>query len=265
MYFDIFGERIVVHANDEAMAARLASSLSAFQTTSADKPCAVFSLVRREDMSPVRRGQQFNDGRLLVIADRFKLVTASLGAMPWRIHLETFGQDDQYAYYYVFEPLLLAVLKRRNLVHWHAAAVSRRETIVLIVGESGSGKSTTTLTLMLDGYGFVADDDLFLVAAEDGVTVRSVERALHFTDATAAFVRGAPQGLPLVRRGGTMKRRLDIGADPPKEYPRLIRDAPSLERQFATCATLAATAKCFELELGQGLGTVPRLVDEAIG
>jgi len=303
--YDIFGERIVVESSDEAIAARVAAAWRPFRAADSADPCAVFHLTRRDGESPVQRGQQFHSGTLLTIADRYKLITASLGAMPWQIHLEAFGQSAEYAYYYLFEPLLLMVLKRRNLIHRHAAAVSRRGKIVLIVGDSGSGKSTTTLSLVLNGYTFVADDDLFLVRQESGVGVRSVERALHFTEATAQLVGGVPGELPLVQRGKIKKRRFAIAGSPantddahvgvvlfprvgegaasalsalpvaetmrrlmlqpPKQYPAVVRDVPSLEHQFAACADLAKGARSFELTLGKDVASVAALVDEVIG
>jgi hypothetical protein len=305
LFYDIFGELIEVRANDEAVRRRIASTLSVFHHSGGKDPCSVFYLMQRDSESPILQGQQFNDGKLLTIADRYKLITASLGAKPWQIHAETFGRNDEYVYYYVFEPLLLMVLKRCNLVPWHAAAVSCRGTIVLIVGESGSGKSTTALALLLRGGAFIADDELFLVPRDGGVGVRSAERALHFADTTAALVRGSvPLELPLVRRGSGMKRRLDVDTDSPngaaqigivlfphveshpnstltrlpaaeamrrlislrpKEYPAAIKDAASLERQFAACTTLASTAKSFDLGLGRDIGSLSQLVDEVIG
>lgn len=304
-FYDIFGEKIVVESSDEKIATRVAAAWRPFRAADAPEPCAVFHLTRRDRESPVRRGQQFHSGTLLTIADRYKLITASLGAMPWQIHLEACGQSAAYGYYYLFEPLLLMVLKRRNLIHRHAAAVSRRGMTVLIVGDSGSGKSTTTLSLVLNGYTFVADDDLFLVRQTRGVGVRSAERALHFTDATARLVGGAPRELPLVRRGKTMKRRFAIAGSPasteeapvgvvlfprveagaasalralpvaetmrrlmlqsPKQYPAVVRDGPSLEQQFAACADLANSAKGFELTLGNDIASVAALVAEAVG
>jgi hypothetical protein len=310
LLFDIFGERIAVCTEDAAVRAHIAAALTAFQTARYDDPCAVFHLVQRDHESPVCNGQQFNNGTLLIIADRHKLITASLGATPWQIHIEAYRRSTVYVYGYLFSPLLLMVLKRRNLVHCHGAAVHRRH-VVLIVGGSGAGKSTTALSLLLHGYGFIADDELFLQTGSEGVYARGAERCLHLTDETASLLRGFPSAaeLPLVQRGLRLKRRLEAGhfppADksdptvlpgpvrivifprvesgsltslrplpaaeamrrlilqPPKEQP-VIADKPALERQFAACASLAASAHAFELLLGRDVDRVAPLIDEVM-
>ena len=132
---------------------------SRFASRAPTSSCAAFHLTQCDRDSPVHVGQQFNNGTLMVIADRHKLITASLAAPPWRIYIEAFRRSDEYAYYYLFDPLLLIILKRRGLVHWHGAAVHHAARDVLIVGEGGAGKSTTTLCLLMHGAGFIADDE----------------------------------------------------------------------------------------------------------
>ena len=160
--YEFVGERVGIRADDEAMRARIAAVWNGFRTAAGGDLRALIHIVQRASESPVRHGQQFNNGTLLVIADRHKLITGSLGAMPWQLHIEAYGRSTDFVYYYLFEPLLLMVLKRCNLVHWHGAAVSRNGQVLLIVGATGSGKSTTALSLLLHGYTFVADDELFL-------------------------------------------------------------------------------------------------------
>ena len=238
--FDIFGHGVAVHTADPALGSRVAETLAAYRVAELADPCAAFHLVQRDAESPMRVGRQLTNDRLLIIADRHKLVAASLGALPWQIHIEAFRRSDEYAYYYLFDPLLLMVLKRRGLVHWHGAAVHLAGTDVLIVGEGGAGKSTTTLCLLLHGAAFIADDELFLQAGTDGVRARGAEPFLHCTDATAALLglAGAP-ALPLVRRGTRDKRRIDAAGmaiarqarpDPPPPigaivFPRVDPDA----------------------------------------
>jgi hypothetical protein len=244
-----------------------------------------------------------------VIADRHKLISASLGTPPWQVYVEAFRRSDEYSYYYLFDPLLLMILKRRGLVRWHGAAVRHAGRDVLVVGESGAGKSTTTLCLLMHGAGFIADDKVFLQCATGGVRARGAERYVHCTEETLALLGGGRlENLPLVRRGTRNKRRVEathLGRDcgnqsaaPPlirlvlfprvapdaltelrplsaseamrrlilqrsKAEPAVISDAPSLERQFATCAALAGTAAAFEVTLGRDIECLPELVARA--
>jgi hypothetical protein len=211
LFYDVFGERVGVLAADAGLRRRIAATWGAFRIDDSTRLRAMFHMVASPGEGSARNGQQFNNRSLLVIADRHKLVAASLDAVPWQIHVETYRRSDEYVYYYLFEPLLFMVLKRRNLVHWHAAAVARRGRVVLIVGESGSGKSTTALGLLQGGFELLADDELFLRPGCEGVEVHSAEHALHLTDETLALMGRSPQleGLPLVRRGRGFKRRLD--------------------------------------------------------
>lgn len=306
LHFDFFGERIAVHSRDEALRARIASTLEQHRTANAESPRAEFHLVQSDSDSPLQQGQQFNNGAMLFIGDRHKLATASLGAPPWQIHIECFRQNDEYAYYYVFEPLLLMVLKRCNLVHWHGAAVAAAAGVLLLAGESGSGKSTTAAALLLGGAQFIADDEMFLQLRADGVWLFGADRYVHLTDETAAVLPSLDlAALPLVPRGRARKRRsewkpvvppgtatgpvrtvlfprVEPGADtalrrltatealrrlvsqPPKELPAVIRDAPSVERQFDVCTALATGAPCFELTLGREAARVPELLAREI-
>ena len=217
--FDFFGRTISVETDDPTLERRIADTLAVFRGSTVAEPCAAFHIVQRDAESPIEAGQQFNDGSLLVIADRHKLITASLAAPPWQIYIEAFRRSDEYTYYYLFDPLLLMVLKRHGLVHWHGAAVHLGGTDVLIAGEGGAGKSTTTLALLLHGAAFVADDELFLEVAPDGVRARGAERWLHCTDETARLAGLAElEHLPLVPRGRRVKRRLD-----PSQLPGAAR------------------------------------------
>lgn len=54
----------------------------------------------------------------------------------------------------------------------HGAAVTRAEDAALIVGPGGSGKSTTALSCLLAGFGYLGDD--YCVSSADGERVHSV-------------------------------------------------------------------------------------------
>jgi len=304
-YYDVFGHGIAVQTNDDALRERIAATLGAFRVRGTAEPIACFHLAPTASESRTVRGRQINTGRLLVIADRRKLITASLGELPWQIHIETFGVGDDDIYYYLLEPLLHMVLKRRGTIPWHGAALARANRGVLIVGQSGSGKSTAALSLLLSGYQFIADDELVLCAEGTSVRVRSIDEHLHYTDTTAALLSAlpSPETQPLVRRGHGLKRRLTATVfgvrtqptpvdmvifprveaaqetrlqplpagecarrlllHPPKEYPAVIVDPPSIEAHFDVCTRLAASARGFDLALGRGVERLSQLVEAA--
>lgn len=133
--FDVFGHGIAVDTEDAALRARIVTTLAPFCTPGEIEPDAHFHITRADGDNRVARGRQINTGRLLVIADRRKLIAASLGAQPWQLYIDAFGGSDTDAYYYLFEPLLHMVLKRRGTIPWHGAAVARSDRGALIVGE----------------------------------------------------------------------------------------------------------------------------------
>lgn len=188
----------------------------------------------------VREWQFFNNGQILVIADDRRLITASFHQRPWQVHIQTFGQTDRDAYYYLLEPILLMVLARLNLLHWHSAAVALDHAGVLIVGVSGSGKSTTTLNLLRAGFAFVADDEVFLERRDAGVAAIGIDTSLYATDRTLAMYPELAdlQSAPQVPRGQGLKRQVPVrdryrghAGDPPTVravlFPTVVPDAPT--------------------------------------
>ncbi len=214
--YDLCGELVRVCADDRDVAELVDASLGSFRTANDSAPVAEFHIRCRGTTSPIARGNRIHSGSLMVIADSHKLIAASLTALPWQIHIETFARDGAYAFYYVFEPLLHMVLKRRGLVHWHGAAVQRSGKTILIVGRSGSGKSTTALCLLLNGYSHVADDELFLDGRDGAIRAQGGEMFLHCTEATAQLLPalGDGSGLPMVLRGNRRKCRIDANRFP---------------------------------------------------
>lgn len=310
VHFDIFGVGIAIDCDDVDTARQIAMPLAAYAAPSGD-PCAVFHLSRCDTDSPFVAGQLFNSRTLLVAGDNHKLITATLGAPPWQLYVQAYRRTTAYIQGYLFEPLLLMLLKRHGLVHCHAAAVAAPHGTVLIIGDGGAGKSTSTLSLLIAGYRFLADDELFLQVGGQQVYTRAAERVVHCTDETLRLLPGLPDAadLPLVQRGKRKKRRLEIPlpgiasaidsrtAPPvrlvifprvvpeqrtrlepvgssdalrrlvlhrPKEHPAVWADAPSLEKQFSTVATLATSAVAYDLVLGADVARVPALIDAVL-
>ena len=77
----------------------------------------------------------------------------------------------------------------------HGAAVTRAEDAALIVGPGGSGKSTTALSCLLAGFGYLGDD--YCASSADGERVHSVYGSAKL----------APVGLDAVEGFETLLRR----------------------------------------------------------
>ena len=64
----------------------------------------------------------------------------------------------------LFTLTLIECLKRRGRFSLHAAGLAIGGRGILVAGASGSGKSTTAVCLLRAGFGFLADDTVFLSA-----------------------------------------------------------------------------------------------------
>jgi hypothetical protein len=80
-----------------------------------------------------------------------------------------------------FTIALTEMLKREGLHMMHAAGLTVGRKGLLVAGESGCGKTTLTLMLVRAGFGFMADDTVFLSAPAPGGISRGL-RALAFPD-----------------------------------------------------------------------------------
>ena len=307
--YEVFGERITLESPSDAFRSLVAEHWAAFRT-SVGQPTAAsarFEVTLDDAPSRLTAWQFFNNGRLLVIGDDRRLVTGYFHREPWRLHVMAYRQSPDGVYYYLWEPLALMVLMRRGLVAWHGGAVARDGRAVLIAGRSGSGKSTTVLNLLTAGFGFLADDEVYLRRRDNAVLVGAPPGDLYATDATLAMFPGlrAFFAAPAVQRGSAVKRRVAVAeafppataaraptpiavllfpcvapGEPtalrplaprevlsrcleqrPKEYPTLVTDPVALGNQLDLYATLARSARAFDLRLGRDAESLPAQID----
>lgn len=107
---------------------------------------------------------------------------------------------------------LLLLLRYQGFYPEHAACVAQNGVGCLLVGDSGSGKSTLTLSLVQQGWQYLADDAILLRSCRDGIEAMPLRRELCLApEATRAF----PDTLAHWQPGpwtGDLKKRLDVQA-----------------------------------------------------
>jgi hypothetical protein len=167
----------------------------------------------------LRKPQYFVNERFLFLSDRRRyLLSGYMYEHPWQFHCRPLPDwDPEFIYYYLFEPVLLDVLKKLGVLVWHSAAVVRGGAAVLLAGVSGSGKSTTTLNLLELGYSFLADDVVILRRRGPHVEAEGHESSLFLTDeslrllpAWKRFKRGRR-----LKKGRSWKHRIELNGHRP--------------------------------------------------
>jgi len=79
---------------------------------------------------------------------------------------------------FVSEPLV-EMLKYSGLYSLHGAALRGRDMSVLVTGESGSGKTSTSLSLVENGFKYVSDDTLFIQKTNESVNVYPLYKSFN--------------------------------------------------------------------------------------
>lgn len=86
---------------------------------------------------------------------------------------------------------LAEFLKRHGLFMVHAAGLAHAGRALLVAGESGAGKTTLCLALLRGGFGFLADDTVFLSTSGrtdcGGLRVLAFPDEVDLTEQTAEF------------------------------------------------------------------------------
>jgi hypothetical protein len=184
---------------------------------------------------------------------------------------------------------LVELLKRHGRYGLHAAGVSPVPgTVVLLAGQSGAGKTTLSLALTAAGWGFLADDTVFLDPTTGPTTVLAFPDEIDVTDETLALLphlavppeSGRPKrqlrfedtapGHP-ERRGRAVVVVFPAVADQPESTLRpmapsdalaalapnvLLTDPASSQRHLNALAALVGAVPAWSLETGRDFPTL---------
>jgi hypothetical protein len=106
--------------------------------------------------------------------------------MEWRAPLSAAD-----AAYFLCDPVMAFVLRRRGALALHASAVAFGERGVLFTGTAGAGKSLTAGACVAAGAAFITDDVAAIEIGEGGPRVRAGPAALRVWDAGAEALLGS--------------------------------------------------------------------------
>lgn len=190
---------------------------------------------------------------------------------------------------------LAELLKRRGLFGLHTAALSIDGKAVLFAGDSGAGKSTLMITLLRKGFGYLADDMVFLTKGPQGLRVLGFPDEIDLTDGTIALFTELGHLSSLPKSDGWHKRQIR----PEQLYPgnmvseckpgllifprisgnassvlkpmssgeallqllsNIIRtDSASSQNHLDALTALVKESKCYRLETGRDFDALPEL------
>lgn len=120
-------------------------------------------------------------------------------------------QAPHHLRYGVLEAATLFLLTLRDRTPFHAAAVARAGTAVLIAGPSGAGKSTCALAAARAGTGWsILSEDCVYLQLEPRPRVWGWPGYVHLDSDAPPFFAGLGAGAPAVRAAG--KRKIAISA-----------------------------------------------------
>jgi hypothetical protein len=195
---------------------------------------------------------------------------------------------------------LLETMKRFGRYPLHAAGLSLDGKGVLVAGSSGAGKSTLSVTLVRAGFGFLADDTVFLDPDTEGLVVSGFPDEVDVTDGTVAMFpelahlagRSLHPGrdkhgfrveevfgvapLPTCRPAVLVSPRVERGATPRAEplspaeallelTPNVLLTEPvSVQSHLDALACLVKTVPCFSLRLGEDTAATAACVEELV-
>lgn len=205
---------------------------------------------------------------------------------------------DWFLSHVCFTAPLTELLKRRGLYMVHAAGLAVDGKGLLVAGQSGSGKTTLTLTLVRAGFGFLADDTVFLRATPAGKELRvlAFPDEIDVTAHTASFFPEIAKAIGAAPATASQKNSVCAtrvyGVAPCWEcapavivFPQasgaersvvtplpkseaflqllcnLVRTEPrSSQAHLDALAALVRDCRCYRLEAGRDFDTLPKLL-----
>ena len=115
---------------------------------------------------------------------------------------------------YVFTDLLMAplmeMLKHRGFFGLHAAALVRDGAGYLLPGDTGTGKTTIALSLLKEGFQYLADDKVLLRREDNGITALAFTRRFNIDPNISRYYPELGFLEDLKPLPGTTKRPFDI-------------------------------------------------------
>lgn len=228
--FWVFGYPLVVTTNSPDLVAACMDWVARFSETAprpAEAPMQIRLFVRADpdDAVPQPAWEGFNlEGRSPFTYDAYgETIAISAGAHG---HVQAdLGRQEATGFVspalacnrplvskFFFGTLLYNLLTRRTgLVQWHAVALTRGETVILLIGHDHSGKSTTALALLHAGYQLLADGLVYTALHDDAVEVlASPTRELRVRPGAFQFFPGLAAGAEPLNTWEGKKHRIDL-------------------------------------------------------
>lgn len=215
--YDMHGVRVLVHADRPAVADAVDARLRHFRSAPAFGAHDVaIELTDGNFHAPAPQGRPVYDTPFGPVSyhDASDELWSDCGGRAW-LHVRAgLGLAQLRATeesWLVSHPLLtialVELLKRRSRFALHAAAMARSDgAVVLFPGASGAGKTTLALGLLRQGWGFLADDMVFL----NDHTVLGFADEVDVSEHTAALFPDLAPALHRPAAGGRSKRPLLI-------------------------------------------------------
>ena len=316
--YDVHGVRLLVHGDHPAAATAVDRRLRHFRTpdASGQHDVAIELTAGTDGVATGRAGRPVYDTPFgpVTYDDGSDQLWADCGGRAWldvragaglaRLGAPADGEDAWLISHPLLTIALVELLKRRDLYALHAAALATPAGatgigdgigdgigVVLFPGASGAGKTTLALALLRQGWGFLADDLVFL----SGGDVLGFPDEVDVSEETAALFPAVAGSLHAPAAGGRAKRSLLVeeafgGAAPvPRGRPVavvlphvsaehasrlaplppgdalvalapnvLLTDAVAAQAHFDSLGTLVRSAPCFTLATGRDFGTLGR-------
>ncbi len=150
----------------------------------------------------------------ILVLDIFKGLGLGLFPDPSAIHPAIFSN-------FIFISGLSEVIRPRNLMLIHAAALAKDGKAILIPGFTGGGKTTLSVALLRGGFKILSDDRPFLRKATDGFNLLAFPEDVDVTEQTISFFPELANGPCDLFKMGLRKKKFWVE----KVYPNSIIDA----------------------------------------